>query len=60
MITEAMTAPLYAPLADRYGRRPVFMTCVFLWGVGAISFGFVGTVIGTVVGRGFCKSLLTL
>lgn len=49
-----MTAPLFAPLADKYGRRPVFLTCVFMWGVGAVSYGLVSTVLGAVVGRGFC------
>jgi MFS family permease len=56
MITEACSAPLFAPLADRYGRRPVFLSCVFLWGVGAIAFGLVKSVLAAVAMRGFCKS----
>ncbi|KAI9635727.1 major facilitator superfamily domain-containing protein [Dioszegia hungarica] len=53
MISEAISAPLFAPLADSYGRRPVFLICVFLWGAGAVSFGFVGSVMAAVVCRGF-------
>lgn len=53
MLTEAMTAPLFAPLADRYGRRPMFLICVFFWGIGAGLFGFVGNVYLTVLARGF-------
>lgn len=40
MVTEAISAPIYAPLADRYGRRPVFILLVFLWGVFALAFGY--------------------
>lgn len=60
MISEAISAPLFAPLADSYGRRPVFLICVFLWGAGAVSFGFVGSVMAAVVCRGFCESRIPL
>jgi len=55
MITEAITAPLYAPLADSHGRRPVFLICVFMWGFGAVAFGLVNSVWAAVMMRGFCE-----
>lgn len=51
MVTEALAAPFYAPIADRIGRRPVFIPLVFLWGVFAIAFGFVRTPWGVVMLR---------
>ena len=52
MVTEAITAPIYAVLGDRFGRRPVILILLFLWGIAAIGFGLVQTVLATVVMRG--------
>lgn len=51
MVTEALAAPLYAPLADRFGRRPVFIPLVFMWGVFALAFGFASSPWGVVFYR---------
>ncbi|TXT16068.1 hypothetical protein VHUM_00571 [Vanrija humicola] len=48
MVTEAVTAPMYAPLADRYGRRAVFVPLVALWAVLALAFGFVKSAVSAV------------
>lgn len=56
MCCEAITAPIYAPLADRLGRRPVFLSCLFFWGIFAVCFGFVRSVGMTIVVRGCCES----
>lgn len=55
MITEAVTAPMYAPLADRYGRRAVFVPLVALWAVFALAFGFVRSALSAVLLRACCK-----
>jgi MFS family permease len=52
MVCEAFTAPLYAPLADRLGRRPVLLVCLLFWGVFAVCFGLVQSVWATIVMRG--------
>ncbi|CAD6578555.1 MAG: hypothetical protein TREMPRED_002215 [Tremellales sp. Tagirdzhanova-0007] len=57
MITEAFTAPLYAPLADRIGRRPVIIVLEVLFGFLAISFGFVESAWSAVLVRA-CLGLL--
>lgn len=54
MVTESIAAPLYAPLADRFGRRTVFVPLVGLWGVSALIFGFAHSPWSTVVLRGAC------
>lgn len=58
MCCEAITAPIYAPLADRLGRRPVFLGCLFFWGIFAVCFGFVQSVGMAIVMRGCCESPL--
>ena len=55
MITEAFTAPLYAPLADRIGRRPVIIVLEVLFGFLAISFGFVESAWSAVLVRACCE-----
>ncbi|GFZ52020.1 hypothetical protein JCM24511_09792 [Saitozyma sp. JCM 24511] len=52
MVCEALTAPLYAPLADRLGRRPVLLVCLLFWGLFAVCFGLVQSVWATIVMRG--------
>jgi MFS family permease len=52
MVCEAFTAPLYAPLADRLGRRPVLLVCLLFWGLFAVCFGVVQSVWATIVMRG--------
>lgn len=58
MVTEAITAPLYAPLADRLGRRPVLLVLLFFWFIFACLFGLVNSVLLTVLCRGARKSFL--
>jgi MFS family permease len=55
MITEAITAPLYAPLADKVGRRPVIVVLLSFWAVGGVAFGLCKHVWSTVLTRGFRK-----
>ncbi|KAL7418720.1 hypothetical protein Q5752_006403 [Cryptotrichosporon argae] len=57
MVTEAVSAPLYAPVADRLGRKPVFVPILALWGIFATAFGFASGPWSTVVLRG-CLGLL--
>ncbi|WVQ78021.1 hypothetical protein IAT38_000102 [Cryptococcus sp. DSM 104549] len=57
MVTEALSAPLYAPLADKFGRRPVMITLQLLWGVFGVGFGFARTVWGVIILRA-CLGLL--
>ncbi|ORY34238.1 major facilitator superfamily domain-containing protein [Naematelia encephala] len=57
MVTEACCAPLYAPIADRLGRRPIILVLIFLFGVCAIAFGFVKDVWSAVIVRA-CIGLL--
>lgn len=58
MVTEALVAPLYAPLADRLGRRPVVLVLTMFWGIFAVGFGLVQTVWGAIIMRG-CRECLT-
>ena len=60
MVTEAIIAPMYAPLADRVGRRPVMLTLTALWGVFAVGFGLVQSVWAAIVMRGCRECVLTL
>lgn len=55
MVTEAFSAPLYAPLADRVGRRPVILVLIVIWGILAMGFGLVKTVWAAVLLRGGCR-----
>jgi MFS family permease len=52
MATEALSAPLYAPLADGIGRRPVLLGCLVFWGIFAAGFGLVANVMAAIVMRG--------
>lgn len=55
MVTEAIAAPLYAPLADRIGRRPIVLTLTAIWAIFAIGFGLVQSVWAAVFMRGCRK-----
>lgn len=59
MATEAILAPAYAPLGDRFGRRPVILTLVVFWGLFAVGFGLVKSVLLAVVVRG-CRKHVNL
>ena len=52
-MAETISAPLYAPLADRVGRRPVFLLLLGLWAVGALGFGFCTYVWTAILVRGW-------
>lgn len=56
MVTEAIVAPLYAPLGDKFGRRPVILTLVGFWGFFAICFGLVKSLMLAIVFRGCRES----
>ena len=55
MLFEALAAPFYVGPADRYGRRPVLLLCIGLWGLSAVAFGFMTTLIGIIVTRAACE-----
>jgi MFS family permease len=55
MVTESLAAPMYAPLADRYGRRTVLIPILVMWGVSALSFGFVWSPGSAVFLRAACE-----
>jgi len=55
MATEAIVAPLYAPIGDRFGRRPVVLVLIAFWGLFAMGFGLSGSVIIAVLMRGCRK-----
>ncbi|OXG20565.1 hypothetical protein C366_02100 [Cryptococcus neoformans Tu401-1] len=57
MVTESLSAPIYAPLADRFGRRPVLIVLEIMWGVFGVAFGFSSTVWVVIILRG-CLGLL--
>ncbi|XAO26623.1 hypothetical protein I312_105461 [Cryptococcus bacillisporus CA1280] len=57
MVTESLSAPIYAPLADRFGRRPVLIVLEIMWGVFGVAFGFSSTVWAVIILRG-CLGLL--
>ncbi|OCF59654.1 hypothetical protein L486_02326 [Kwoniella mangroviensis CBS 10435] len=52
MGTEAISAPFYGPLADKYGRRPVLISLMSMWGVFGVAFGFCKSVWSTIILRG--------
>jgi len=52
MATEAIVAPLYAPIGDRFGRRPVILILTACWGLFAMGFGTAKSVLVAVVLRG--------
>lgn len=58
MAAEGITAPMYAPLSDKIGRRPIIITLLFFWGIFAIGFGLVGSVWAAVIMRGCRGSML--
>jgi MFS family permease len=58
MATEAVIAPFYAPIGDKYGRRPVVLVLIAFWGIFAMGFGLSGSVITAVVMRG-CRELIS-
>jgi MFS family permease len=51
MIAEATSAPLYAPLADKVGRRPVIVVLLFCWTFGGFAFGLCTSVWAVIVTR---------
>lgn len=55
MAFEAIAAPFYVAPADRYGRRPVILFCISLWGVSAVVFGFMRSLFGIIVMRSTCE-----
>jgi MFS family permease len=59
MATEAILAPFYAPIGDKYGRRPVILLLTALWGVLAMGFGLSTSVLVAVLLRGCRRSLCT-
>jgi MFS family permease len=59
MATEAVIAPFYAPIGDKYGRRPVVLVLIAFWGMFAMGFGLSGSVITAVVMRGCRESLVS-
>lgn len=60
MVTESLSAPIYAPLADRFGRRPVLILLEIMWGVFGVAFGFSSTVWVVIILRGCCKRRVIL
>jgi len=56
MVAETFTAPLYAPLADKFGRRTVLIPTLFGWGAFALAFGFATGPTMAVFWRG-CREL---
>lgn len=56
MVTEAILAPLYAPIGDKFGRRPVILILVVFWGVFAIGFGLVKSLMLAIIVRGCRES----
>lgn len=55
MLSEAFSAPLYAPLADRVGRRPVILVLLVFWIIGGFGFGLCSSVFQAVVMRAWCE-----
>jgi len=60
MVTEAISAPLYAMLADRIGRRPIEIALLILWSGFAMGFGLVENVWSAVIVRGCCEMTVNL
>jgi MFS family permease len=58
MATEAVIAPFYAPIGDKYGRRPVVLVLIAFWGVFAMGFGLSRSVITAVFMRGCRESII--
>ncbi|WVQ80872.1 hypothetical protein IAT38_002979 [Cryptococcus sp. DSM 104549] len=52
MVTESVSAPLYAPLANRFGRRPVLIVLEVMWGLFGMAFGLSKTVSAVIMARG--------
>jgi MFS family permease len=52
MVTEAVVAPFYAPIGDKYGRRPVILLLTAFWGIFAMAFGLSKSVLVAVFLRG--------
>lgn len=55
MVTEAISAPLYAPLADRIGRRPVMLVLLIFWVIGGFGFGLCSSVLQAILMRAWCE-----
>jgi MFS family permease len=51
MVAEALSAPLYAPLSDKIGRRPIIVVLLIFWAVGGLGFGLCRSVWSAVVMR---------
>jgi len=53
MVAEAVSAPFYAPLSDKLGRRPVILVLLVLWAVGGVGFGLCQSVWSAVAMRAY-------
>jgi len=53
MVAEAVSAPFYAPLSDKLGRRPVILVLLVLWAIGGIGFGLCESVWTAVAMRAY-------
>jgi MFS family permease len=51
MLAEAITAPMYAPLADKVGRRPVILVLLVFWSIGGFGFGLCQSVTQAILMR---------
>lgn len=56
MVTEALSAPLYAPLSDRIGRRPIIVVLLIFWAIGGLGFGLCQSVWSAVLMRAWRES----
>lgn len=53
-LTEAVSAPFYAVLGDKVGRRPVIIVLIFIFGLSGMAYGFVTSVWMAILGRAAC------
>ena len=57
MAAEAVTAPLWGPAGDRYGRRPIIIVLEFFFGFFGVAMGFAENIYLIVMLRG-CREVL--